>query len=212
METLMKPMLRLIAPTIENRAVSTRTPRRPPNAEMRPREYLTPTEINQLLDAAKRNRYGHRNATMILIAYRHGLRAAEVCDLRWSQVDLDQARLHVRRVKRGTPSVHPLQGDELRALRRLKRESPAHSDFVFMTERGGPFTTTGFAFLVSRAGAKAGLPFKAHPHMLRHGCGYALINAGADLRALQLYLGHGSPAHTARYAQLAAGAFNNFWR
>jgi site-specific recombinase XerD len=105
-----------------------------------------------------------------------------------------------------------LQGDELRALRRLKRESPPHSDFVFMTERGGPFTTGGFAFLVSRAGAKAGFPFKAHPHMLRHPCGYALINNGADLRALQLYLGHNSPAHTARYAQLATGAFNNFWR
>src|ERR1700746_789599 len=105
---------------------------------------------------------------MILIAFRHGLRAAEVCGLRWDQVVFDGAVLHVRRVRNGTPSVHPLQGDELRALRRLKRESPPHSDFVFMTKRGGPFTTTGFAFLVSRAGAKAGLPFKAHPHMLRH--------------------------------------------
>ena len=81
-----------------------------------------------------------------------------------------------------------------------------------MTERGGPFTTTGFAFLVSRAGAKAELPFKAHPHMLRHGCSYALINKGADLRALQSYLGHLSVTHTCRYAQLATGAFNNFWR
>jgi type 1 fimbriae regulatory protein FimB/type 1 fimbriae regulatory protein FimE len=117
----MKPMLRLISPTTENRAVSTRTPRRPPNAALRQREYLTPTEVDQLVAAAKNNRRGHRDATMILVCYRHGLRAAEICDLRWSQVDLDQARLHVRRVKRGTPSVHPLQGDELRALRRLKR-------------------------------------------------------------------------------------------
>jgi integrase len=209
----MKPMLRLISPTIENRAVSTSSlPRRPKNAELRPREYLTPTEVDQLLAAAKNNRHGHRDATMILIAYRHGLRAAEVCDLRWSQVDLDQARLHVRRMKRGTPSVHPLQGDELRALRRLKRESPAHQDFVFMTERGGPFTTTGFAFLVSRAGAKAGLPFKAHPHMLRHAAGYKLANDGHDTRSLQAYLGHRNIQHTVRYTELAANRFDAFWR
>jgi integrase len=206
----MKPQLRLIAPTTENRAVS--TPRRPPNAELRQREYLTQTEVDQLIAAAKANRYGHRNATMILIAYRHGLRASEVCDLRWSQVDLDQARLHVRRVKRGTPSVHPLQGDTLRVLRRLKRESPAHSDFVFLTERGGPFTTTGFAFLVSRAGVKAGLPFKAHAHMLRHACGYKLANDGIDTRSLSQYLGHRSLQHTARYTELAANRFDNFWR
>jgi integrase len=206
----MKPQLRLVTPTIENRAVG--TPRRPPNSEMRQREYLTPTEVDQLIAAAKGNRYGHRDATMILVAYRHGLRASEVCDLRWSQVDLDQARLHVRRVKRGTPSVHPLQGDELRALRRLKRESPAHSDFVFLTERGGPFTTTGFAFLVSRAGVKAGLPFKAHPHMLRHAAGYKLANDGHDTRTLQAYLGHRNIQHTVRYTELAANRFDKFWR
>jgi integrase len=200
------------APARKPRRPAATMPRRPRNSELRPREYLTPTEVDQLLDAAKCNRHGHRDATMILIAYRHGLRAAEICDLRWSQVDLDQARLHVRRVKEGTPSVHPLQGDELRALRRLKRESPAHSAFVFVNERKTPFETVGFAFMVSRAGAKAGLPFKCHPHMLRHACGYALINKGADLRSLQSYLGHVSVSHTTRYAQLSAAAFNNFWR
>src|SRR5258706_8875648 len=148
----MKPTLRLISPTIENRAVSASSlPRRPKNAELRQREYLTPTEVDQLLAAAKNNRHGHRDATMILIAYRHGLRASETCDLRWSQADLDQARLHVRRVKRGTPSVHPLQGDELRALRRLKRESPPPSAFGFMTDHGGPFTPTALSFLARAA-------------------------------------------------------------
>jgi integrase len=215
METAMKPMLKLITPNLPTtvfRAVAPRPPRRPKNSELRAREYLTPTEVDQLIAAAKGNRYGHRDATMILIAYRHGLRAAEICDLRWSQIDLDQARMHVRRVKRGTPSVHPLQGDELRALRRLKRESPPHSDFLFMTERGGPFTTTGFAFLVSRAGAKAGLPFKAHPHMLRHAAGYKLANDGHDTRSLQAYLGHRNIQHTVRYTELAANRFDAFWR
>jgi integrase len=208
-----KTNLKLVAPTTEKDTVATRTmPRRPPNAELRSRRYLTPTEIDQLMAAAKGNRHGHRDATMILICYRHGFRASEICDLRWSQIDLDQARLHVRRVKRGTPSVHPLQGDELRALRRLKRESPAHSDFVFMTERGGPFTTTGFAFLISRAGVKAGLPFKCHPHMLRHAAGYALANAGHDTRSLQAYLGHKNIQHTVRYTELAANRFDGFWK
>jgi integrase len=140
-----KPMLKIVPPIAEPDAVARTMPRRPPNSELRTREYLTPAEIDVLMDAAKQNRHGHRDATMILVCYRHGFRAAEICDLRWSQIDFEQARLHVRRAKHGTPSVQPLQGDELRALRRLKRETPA-SDFVFMTERSGPFTTVGFAF------------------------------------------------------------------
>jgi len=94
----------------------------------------------------------------------------------------------IGRVKRGTPSVHPVQGDELRALRRLKWEMPPHPDFVFMTERKGPFSTAGFARLVECAGAKAGLPLKVHAHMLRHACGFKLANVGVDTRALQHYL------------------------
>jgi integrase len=207
-----KPMLKIVPPIAEVDAITRTMPRRPPNSELRSREYLTPTEVDQLMTAAKGNRHGHRDATMLLVCYRHGFRAAEICDLRWSQVDLDQARIHVKRVKKGTPSVHPLQGDELRALRRLKRENPAHSDFVFMTERGGPFTTVGFAFLVSRAGVRAGLPFKTHPHMLRHACGYKLANDGQDTRSLQAYLGHRNINHTVRYSELASNRFDGFWK
>src|SRR5215472_10814433 len=109
------------------------------------------------MTAAKRNRWGHRDATMILVAYRHGLRVAELVDLRWDQVDLGRnAALHVRRVKQGLPSVHPLQGDEMRALRSLKRQS----SFVFVSERNAPFTTSGFARMVERAGIAAKLGFK----------------------------------------------------
>jgi integrase len=97
-------------------------------------EHLTPGEVEALMEAAKANRHGHRDATMILLAFRHGLRAAEVCDLRWDQVEFDAAVLHVRRVKNGTPSTHPLIGDEMRALRRLQRESQP-SPFVFVSER-----------------------------------------------------------------------------
>jgi type 1 fimbriae regulatory protein FimB/type 1 fimbriae regulatory protein FimE len=121
---------------------------------------------------------------MILIAYRHGLRASELCDLQWHQVELATGRLHVRGSKRGTPSVHPMQGDEIRALRRLQREQE-DSPYVFTTERGGRMTPKSFCHLFQRLGERANMPFPIHPHMLRHGCGYALANAGHDTRALQ---------------------------
>src|SRR5258706_1665769 len=126
---------------------------------------------------------------MILVAYRHGLRASELTDLRWDQVEFTSAALHVRRVKQGTPSTHPVLGDELRALRRLQREQEPKSPFVFTSERGTPFTTAGVARMIERAGVEAGLGFKAQPHMLRHACGYALANKRHDTRAPQAYPG-----------------------
>jgi integrase len=172
-----KGHLRLVTPTIVKRTV---TPTRLPNTHLRTREHLTEAEVERLMDAAKKNRWGHRDATMILVAYRHGFRPAELVDLRWDQVDFRTASLHVRRVKQGTPSTHPILGDELRALRRLQREQEPKSSFVFTSERGSPFTTAGFARMVERAGAEARLGLKVHPHMLRHACGYALANRGRD--------------------------------
>src|SRR5258707_12585260 len=136
-------------------------PVRPKNADLRTREYLTDDEVQRLAQAAKANRHGHRDATMILFAYRHGLRAAELTDLRWDQIEFTSAALHVRRVKQGTPSTHPILGDELRALRRLQREQELKSPFVFTSERGTPFTTAAFARMIQRAGAEAELGFKA---------------------------------------------------
>jgi site-specific recombinase XerD len=165
-----------------------------------------------LIEAARKtSRYGHRDATMILIAYRHGLRASELCDLQWSQVELNTGRLHVRRSKRGTPSVHPLQGDEIRALRRLQREQEV-SPFVFCTERGGPMAAKSFHYVIARLAAPAGIPFAIHPHMLRHGCGFALANAGHDTRSIQAYMGHKNIQHTVRYTELSPTRFKDFWR
>jgi integrase len=189
-------------PDLVNRTV----PLRRPNAELRSREHLTLSEVESLRDQARHNRYGTRDATMILIAFRHGLRANEVTDLRWDQIDLPSALLHVRRSKNGTPSTHPLRGDELRALRRLDRRSP----FVFVSERGSPLTTAGFARMVERAGS--GLAIKVHAHMLRHACGFALANAGHDTRAIQGWLGHRNISNTVRYTELAPGRFKDFWR
>jgi integrase len=197
----MKPASEPTPPTTVTLTVAKRT-----------REYLTAQEIDRLMEVArKRSRHSHRDATMILIAYRHGLRASELCDLEWSQIELTGARLHVRRVKRGTPSVHPLRGDELRALRRLQREQEP-GQYVFLSERGGPMSPIGFHRLIARLGEAAKLPFPVHPHMLRHACGFALANAGHDTRALQAYLGHRNIQHTVRYTELSPDRFRDFWR
>jgi integrase len=106
-DALRRGHLKLVAPTEVKRTVR---PKRQKNADLRTREHFTPDEVESLLEAAQGNRHGHRDATMVLLTYRHGLRAAEVCDLRWDQVDFAGAVLHVRRVKNGTPSTHPDPG------------------------------------------------------------------------------------------------------
>ena len=194
----MKASAKDTAPTIESFTVA--------------RRYLTEREIERLMDTARKvGRRGHRDATMILAAYRHGLRASEVCDLQWHQIELDQGRLHVHRAKRGIPSVHPIRGDEIRALRKLRRDNPTEA-YVFISERGGPMSTLGFHHLIARLGKAAKLPFAVHPHMLRHACGFKLANDGHDTRALQHYLGHKNIQHTVRYTEMAADRFRDFWR
>jgi type 1 fimbriae regulatory protein FimE len=184
-------------------------PQRQPNAAYRQREYLTESEVDRLIEAArKRGRNGSRDSAAILLAYRHGLRAAELCSLRWSQVDLRHGRLHVNRAKGGCEAVHPLHGPELRALRPLQGKSP----YVFITEAGTPVSTAWFLRMVQRTGQAAKLGFAIHPHMLRHACGYKLANDGHDTRSLAHYLGHRNLQSTARYTALAEGRFAGFWK
>src|SRR5215831_5717388 len=131
------------------------------------------------------------------LAYRHGLRVAELIALRWDQVNLQDGLLHVRRRKNGLSSTHPLYGVELRALRQVAREYP-DTPYVFVTERKGPFTDSTFRKIVARAGAAAQLGFPVHPHMLRHATGFKLANDGHDTRAIQHYLGHKNIQYTVR--------------
>lgn len=203
-----KPHPRIVALATENRTVMTR---RRKNADLRTREHLTADEVERLIEATKDNRYGHRDRLMVLLTFRHGLRAVEVCDLRWEQVNFEAAILHVRRVKNGTPATHPLTGRELRALRRHQRDSRP-SPFVFVSERGAPLTAPGFSRMVERTAVAAGLGIKAHAHMLRHACGYKLANDGVDTRSLQAYLGHRNIQSTTRYTALAQDRFKRFWK
>jgi type 1 fimbriae regulatory protein FimE len=199
-----------VAPALENGRVP---PLRVSNLARRAREYVTPDEAQQVIRAAgRRGRYGHRDATLILLAYRHGLRVGELVALRWEQLDLRAGLLHVNRLKGGLPSVHPLRGVEIRALRRLQREQQPPSPYVLTTERQGPLTTSTVRKIVDQAGRLAGLPFPLHPHALRHGCGFRLANEGHDTRSIQAYLGHASISNTVKYTALSAGRFKGFFR
>jgi type 1 fimbriae regulatory protein FimB/type 1 fimbriae regulatory protein FimE len=187
-------------------------PKRRKNADVRPREYLLQDEIERMLTEAKRvGRHGHRDYTAILLAYRHGLRVSELVALRWDMVDLKQGLLHVKRLKNGVDSTHPLRGPELRALRKLRREA-SDSPYLFVTERGGPITASSVRKIVARAGDEAKIGFPIHPHMLRHSTGFKLANDGHDTRALQHYLGHRNIQHTVRYTELAPHRFKAFWK
>lgn len=180
------------------------------NTEKRSREYLTPEEVQALVNAAKSiGRHGARDALLILMTYRHGLRAGEAIDLKWDQVDLDRARLHVNRLKNGDASVHFLEGDEIRALRKLKRDY-IESEFVFVSERQGPLSHNALHKIVVRAGELAGLTLSVHPHMLRHGKGYQLASRGEDTRSIQAYLGHKNIQHTVLYTRLESSRFKGF--
>ena len=195
-------------PTIENRKV----PLRRANVSYRSREYLSDKEVAALMAAAAGvGRHGARDAALILIAYRHGLRVSELVSLRWDQVDLHQGLLHVTRRKHGIASVHPLRGPELRVLRRLQRAYP-DTAYVFVSERKAPLCADAVRKIVGRAGREAGIEFPVHPHMLRHATGYKLANDGQDTRAIQHYLGHRNITHTVRYTELAADRFKDFWR
>jgi len=203
------------APTIESGTVVQFPARReqtePANSEPR-RQYLTEREVDLLCDAArKRGRYGQRDATMILMAYRHGLRVSELVALRWDQIDLEAGRLQVIRRKGSDDSVQPLSGVEIRALRKLRRDQPAGSRHVFVSERGAPFTTNGFFKTLSRAASSIGMA-DVHPHLLRHGTGFKLVNRGVDTRTLAAYLGHRNLANTARYTRMDAKRFDGFWQ
>jgi type 1 fimbriae regulatory protein FimE len=193
------------SPTTVNRTL----PKRLANSAYRVREYLTEKEVERLIEATKRRgRNGARDAAAILPAYRHGLRATELCSLRWSQIDLRNGRLHVNRAKGGIESVHPLHGPELRALRPLQGQSL----YVFITEGGTPVTTAWFLRMIQRTGQAAGFEFPVHPHMLRHSTGFKLANQGEDTRSLAHFLGHRNLQSTARYTALAPDRFKGFWK
>ena len=176
------------------------SPRKPRNQEVRSRAYLTEMDVTRLAEAAQASgRYGQRNACMILLAFRHGLRVSELIALRWDMVDLDACLLHGTGPRPGVASSHPLRGSAVRGLRCVKHDHP-QSPYVFVSEREAPMTDANVRKMLARMGRAAGFDFLVHPHMLRHATGAKLANNGQDTRALQYSLGHKEhSAHGAVY-------------
>lgn len=167
-------------------------------------------EVQAMLKAAKDSgRHGHRDALLILMMYRHALRVSELVNLQWRQMDLPNKILRVERLKNGAASEHLLEGDEIRALRKLQRDYPANQ-FVFVSERRGQLSINAVHKIIVRAGQTADLELSVHPQMLRHSKGFELASKGADTRAIQAYFGHRNIQHTAKYTQVNSNSFQGF--
>jgi len=179
-------------------------------SDVRSREYLLAKEIKKMREALKeRSRYPLRDNAIILIIYRHALRVSEAAKLRWDQIDLDAGTIHVNRIKNGIPSTHQLSGEEIRMLRKLRRDHP-YSNYVFNTERQSPITAKTIRNIVKKSGEWAGIDFPIHAHMLRHTTGYMLVNKKCNLRAIQHYMGHANIGNTVIYTKLDANKFIGF--
>jgi type 1 fimbriae regulatory protein FimB len=180
------------------------------DAHERRRDFLGEAEVTALLDGAKAGRHGARDHLILLTMYRHGLRVSEAVGLRRDEVDLDRARLWVRRLKNGLSVEQPIAGDELRALRRYLATRKDTLPWLFLSERGQPLTRQSVNYLITAAAIRAGVA-PVHPHMLRHSCGFALADKGHDLRLIQDYLGHRDPKHTVHYTRIAGSRFEGIW-
>lgn len=174
------------------------------------RDFLSPGEMELLLKAARRGRYGVRDHAMLLLAYRHGLRATELVRMKRRDVSVTEGRIWVSRSKNGLSTSQPLGGDELRALKTCLAKREDGLPWLFLSSQGGQMTRQNFYYLVKESGLRAGLG-PVHPHMLRHSCGFALAEKGTDTRLMQDWLGHRDIRHTTRYSRTSAKRFEGLW-
>lgn len=180
--------------------------------ERRPREWLTQQEIDLLLAAVPSGRLQERNRLIILLGFRHGLRATEICNLRWDDVDLSHARITIRRIKRGDDSRQPLTPKEMRALRSWQRHQPVESPFIITGWSAAPIHRATIWDVITKVGRKANLGFSIHPHMLRHSNGYHLGSTGVDIRTIQALLGHRNISHTVHYVAMNEDRFKGLFK
>jgi type 1 fimbriae regulatory protein FimB len=171
--------------------------------------------VERLIEAARGSRNEARDRCLLLLMFRHGLRVSEACGLKLDQVDSESRVLHVARLKRGLSTTQPLRSDELRAigawLKDRARMKPAGKSF-FVSEQRRPLHRSTVNLLLKTYSIAASLPLIAHPHMLRHACGFALADQGADTRLIQDFLGHRNIQHTVKYTATNPARFEKLWR
>jgi type 1 fimbriae regulatory protein FimB len=179
------------------------------------RSHLTGLEVGKLIAATRGTRNEARDRCLLLLMFRHGLRVTEACRLTLDQVDTESRLLHVTRLKRGLSTSQLLRGDELRAitawLKQRARMKPTGKAF-FVSEQRKPLHRSTVNQALTKYSKVAAVPFLAHPHMLRHACGFALADQGADTRLIQDYLGHRNIQHTVRYTASNPARFEKLWR
>ena len=180
------------------------------DAYERRKDFLTEYEMKQLLLAAKKGRNGSRNHLIILMMYRHGLRVSEAISLKRSDVNLAQSRLWVKRLKNGLSVEQPIDGEELRAIKRYLASRTDMLPWLFISERQQALTRQSINYIIKTA-ARRTETHDVHPHTLRHSCGYYLANRGYELRLIQDYLGHRDPKHTVHYTRIASFRFEGLW-
>jgi len=166
------------------------------------RKYLTASEIEQLLVAAKRGRYPDRDRLIILLSYRHGLRVSELIALQWSSVDFERGRIYIHRMKRGRHGTHTLSQDEKSSLKALKKSHDG-SGFIFTSERGGQMHRQNVNRIIDEIAKNTDIAINCTPHVLRHSCGYQLADKRVETRRIQQYLGHKSILSTVMSIWLA---------
>lgn len=183
------------------------------DAHERSRDFITEDELQRLIKAAARARHRYRDAAIMVLMFRHGLRVSELCDLKVKDVDMKQARLWINRKKGSLSTEQPIHTDAYKALKKYFKNERQQSrlPWLFLSERQQRLDRSTVNYLVREAGKRAALPFHIHPHMFRHGCGYALANKGIESRIIQDYLGHRDPKMTARYTRTAASQFEDLW-
>jgi len=172
--------------------------------------------VERLIEAAKGSRNEARDRCLVLVTFRHGQRVSETCRLKLDQVDADSRFIHVLRLKHGLSTTHPLRAEELRAIgawlkERVRMNVPATVNTFFVSEQRKPLHRSTVNLLLQKYSVAASLPLHAHPHMLRHACGYALADEDADTRLIQDYLGHRNIQHTVRYTASNPARFQKLW-
>ena len=168
-------------------------------------QFLTQNELKALLTKAKTE--SPRDYCMILLAYRHGLRATEACNISVESLDLEAQNIRCERGKGSISNWQQLADDEIKAIKAwLKKRPKSTNPCLFISRKGTPVSRSQFFRLFKNLAEQTGLaPEKRHPHILKHSIGTHLANAGVPPQVIQNRLGHRNIQNTMVYMTISSG-------